>query len=116
MPDDRPRAPRRSTDLHALAQAVRKGQDLGPEARQALADFLDSLDEVREADASSPEARQVREKAAHLLQAVQHKHAPGVLAAARDGLEQAVLRAEAAAPVTAGAFRRLLDALAAMGI
>ena len=40
----------------------------------------------------------------------------GVLAAARDGLEEAIIRVESEAPVTAGAFRRLLDALANIGL
>jgi hypothetical protein len=116
MPEDKSRAPDREADLHALAQALRRGQDVGPEARRALADFLDALDDDRKAEESSPEARRLRDKATHLLKALHHKHDAGVLASARDALEQAVFRAEAAAPVTAGAFRRLLDALANIGI
>ena len=56
------------------------------------------------------------QRATQLLNALRHQHDVGVLTAARDGLEEAVVRAEAEAPVTAGAFRRLLDALANIGL
>jgi hypothetical protein len=44
------------------------------------------------------------------------RDAPGSLAAARDRLEAALLATESTAPLTAGLARRLLDALANIGI
>ncbi|HVS37043.1 MAG TPA: hypothetical protein VMS17_15895 [Gemmataceae bacterium] len=103
--------------LHAVARALRDTPHLGREAKQALADFLDALDDPATRAAAPPaEMNRLTEQAANLLQALRHQHNPGILADARDRLEEAVLRAESAAPVTAGAFRRLLDALANIGL
>ena len=107
----------RAASLHAVARALRGARHLGPEARQALAEFLDALGDPETTAAASPaDMNRLTERATHLLQALQHQHDPGVLEAARDRLEEAVLRAESEAPVTAGAFRRLLDALANIGL
>jgi hypothetical protein len=107
----------RAASLHAVARALRETPHLGREARQALADFLDALENPETTAAASPtDMHLLTDRAAHLLHALHHQHDAGVLATARDRLEEAVVRAEAAAPVTAGAFRRLLDALANIGV
>ncbi len=107
----------RAASLHAVARALRGARHLGPEARQALAEFLDALGDPETTAAAAPtDMNRLTERATHLLQALQHQHDPGVLAAARDRLEEAVLRAESEAPVAAGVFRRLLDALANIGL
>ena len=107
----------RAASLHAVARALRQTPRLGREARQALADFLDALDDPETTAAASPaDVKRLTDRAAHLLNALHHQHDAGVLAAARDRLEEAVLRAESQAPVTAGVFRRLLDALANIGV
>ena len=116
-PQAAPSAEDRAASLHAVARALRGAKHLGPEARQALAEFLDALNDPETTAAASPaDVHRLTDRATHLLQALQHQHEPGVLAAARDRLEEAVLRAESEAPVTAGAFRRLLDALANIGL
>ena len=107
----------RAANLHAVARALRETPHLGRKAQQALADFLDALDDPETTAAASPaEMNQLTSRATQLLNALRHQHDVGVLTAARDGLEEAVLRAEAEVPVTAGAFRRLLDALANIGL
>ncbi len=112
-----PSSENRAANLHAVARALRETPHLGREARQALADFLDALDDPETTAAASPaNMNQLTHRAAQLLTALHHPHHAGVLTAARDGLEEAVLRIEAEAPVTAGAFRRLLDALANIGL
>jgi hypothetical protein len=120
MSEQDPRTPPspedRAASLHAVARALRGAHHLGPEARQALADFLDALNDPETTAAASPaDMHRLTDRATHLLQALQHQHDPGVLAAARDGLEEAVLRVESQAPVV-GAFHRLLDALANIGL
>ena len=107
----------RAAALHAVARALRETPHLGREAKQALADFLDALEDPRTTAAASPaDVNRLTERATILLNALRHQHDTGVLADARDRLEEAVLRAESAAPVMAGALRRLLDALANIGL
>jgi len=56
------------------------------------------------------------ETTAHFVQALHRRHEPGGLSGARDRLEQAIVGAEARAPVVAGVARRVLDALSNWGI
>jgi hypothetical protein len=120
MPEQEPQVPSsedRAASLHAVARALRETPHLGREARQALADFLDALNDPETTAAASPaDMNHLTSRAAQLLTALRHRHDAGVLRAARDGLEEAVVRVESEAPVTAGAFRRLLDALANIGL
>jgi hypothetical protein len=121
MPEQEPQIPPSSEDraanLHAVARALRETPHLGREARQALADFLDALDDPETTAAASPaDMNRLTNRATKLLNALRHQHDVGVLTAARDGLEEAIIRVESEAPVTAGAFRRLLDALANIGL
>ncbi len=107
----------RAATLHAVARALREAPHLGREAKQALAAFLDALDDPRTTAGTPPEdMNRLTDRATKLLYALHHQHDAGILAEARDRLEEAVLRVGAAAPVTAGAFRRLLDALGNSGL
>jgi hypothetical protein len=101
--------------LHALAQALREGQPLDAEARQALAELVDELGDALNS-ASSAEAGRLAESTAHLIQALHQRHDPVRVASARDRLEQSILAAEAQAPFLTGLARRVLDALANVGI
>ena len=65
---------------------------------------------------SAAEAAHLSESTARLIEGLHGRHDEGVLAAARDRLEGAVVGAEARAPVVAGVARRLLEALANLGI
>jgi hypothetical protein len=103
--------------LHDLARQLREAPRLGPSEQRVLAELLDELGNTVDAGAVAPaEVVHLAETTSQLMHALQQRHEPGGLAAARDRLEAAILRAEATAPVTAGLARRVLDALANLGI
>jgi hypothetical protein len=110
--------PERITDgLHNLARALRESPPLGPEGQRALAELIDELGKAVGGGTVPPaEVTHLAEMTSHFVHALHRKHEPGGLAAARGRLEQAVLSAEATAPVTAGVARRVLDALSNLGI
>ena len=62
------------------------------------------------------EAAHLAESSAHLVEALHRKHHAGLIAAAKERLEEAATRAEAEAPVATGLARRLIDTLANLGI
>ena len=66
--------------------------------------------------ATQAEVAQLAGTTAQLAEALHRRHQPGWLAQVRDRFEAAALRAEAHAPVAVGLARRLLDALANIGI
>jgi hypothetical protein len=115
VPDQPPA--RINDGLHDLAKALREAPPLGPDAQRALAELIDELGNAVGGTPVPPEeVTHLAESTAHFVQALHRRHEPGRLAAARDRLEQAVLAAEARAPVTAGVARRVLDALSNWGI
>ncbi len=115
MPEQPPSGPKAS--LHAIAELLRDPHPLTPELRTALADLLDEFGGTLPEGAFPPtEVQHLAESTAHLARALRQRRDAGYLAAARDRLEQAVLAAEAQAPAAAGLARRLLDALANIGI
>jgi hypothetical protein len=105
------------TSLHTIAEILRDPRPLTHEIRAVLADLVDELGRVL-ATASVPptEVANLAESTALLARAVHRQEAPGLLAAARDRVEAAILSAESKAPLTAGLARRLLDTLANIGI
>ena len=106
----------RGAALHAVARALRETPHLGRDAKQALADFLDALEDPATTEGAAPaDVNRLTDRATQLLHAIRRQHDAGVLAEARDRLEEAVLRVESRAPVV-GAFHRLLDALANIGL
>ena len=65
---------------------------LGQEAKQALADFLEALEDPQAtAEAAPSDVKRLTDRATHLLDALHHQRDAGVLAGARDPLEEAVL-------------------------
>jgi hypothetical protein len=103
--------------LHTIARVLREAQPLGPEARRALADLVDELGNVlHSAAVPAPDVSHLADSTTHLIQALHQRHDAGRLARARDRLEQAILSVERQAPVAAGLARRVLDALANVGI
>jgi hypothetical protein len=103
--------------LHELAQVLRQADHLGPEAQQSLADLVDELtNALSTASLPAGDSAHLAESAGQLARAVQEKHDTSLLTAARDRLEHAALQAEASAPLPAGILRRILDALANLGI
>jgi hypothetical protein len=115
VPDQSPA--RLAEGLRALARVLREAPPLDPEAQRALAELIDELGNAAGANEVPPaEVTHLAETTTHFVQALQRRHETAGLAAARDRLEGAVLRAEAKAPVVAGLARRALDALANLGI
>lgn len=105
------------TSIHQLAQVVREAEHLEPEAQRALADLVDELSKTLHSAPLPPEeTARLAETATHLAQALQERQESTLLSQATRSLEEAVYRFEARAPLLAGVTRRLLDALANLGI
>jgi hypothetical protein len=118
MAEPSPRVPHGvQSSLHTIAEVLRDPHPLSFEAREALAALLDELGNLLTAPEAPPQALgHLAESTAHLVQAVHRRADEGLLTAARDRAEQSILGIEAQAPVLAGVARRLLDALANIGI
>ena len=109
--------PEVEASLHAVSQLLREAHHLSPEAQQTLAELVDELGRALGSGTAAPEElAHLRASATRLIEAVRQRHDEGKMAAARDRLEEAVIGLEARAPVAAGVARRLLDALANLGI
>jgi hypothetical protein len=116
-PSDSSAPPGVQASLHAIAEVLRDPQPISLETRDVLADLVDELGAVLAAGTAPPaEVAHLADSAARLIQAVHRQAAPGKLTALRDRLDSAILAAETNHPLTAGLARRLLDALANIGI
>jgi hypothetical protein len=62
------------------------------------------------------EITHLTESAVHFVEAARHPHDVGLLGAARHRVNEAILVAEARAPVAADITRRLVDTLSNLGI
>ncbi len=103
--------------LHEIARLLRAADHLGLEEKQAIAEFADECgNALRSGGQSSADAAHLVDSAAHLVEALHRKEKKGGLASARARLEQAILGAEARTPFLAGVARRLVEALASLGI
>jgi hypothetical protein len=123
MPDPSPselsQTPRLKDTIHAVARVLREVHPLSLEAQQALAGLLDELGSclaLAVVPVPPEELAHLADSTAHLVRLVHRGAEAGLLASARDRLEQAILSAESRAPLSAGLARRLLDALANIGI
>jgi hypothetical protein len=104
------------TSLRAIAQLLRQADHLEPEAQQALADLVDEMGNALNTSAiPSQDLNHLAESTAHLAQVV-HQQDTGVVSAARQRLEEAIVAVESRAPLAAGVGRRLLETLANLGI
>jgi hypothetical protein len=111
-----PSVPQVQARLREVAGLLRDSGSIDPESRQTLAGLIDELSTaLGAAPASSAEVTHLGDTAAHLVESLHH-HEQGPPGHLRDRLERAVLAAEARAPFAAGLVRRMLDALADMGI
>jgi phosphoglycolate phosphatase-like HAD superfamily hydrolase len=87
------------------------------EPRQVLAELIDELSTaLKSAQLPSDEVTHLAGTTMHLAEALHHQHDKGMLEKVRDRFEDATAQAEARAPVAVGLARRVLDALAQMGI
>jgi hypothetical protein len=111
-----PPPPRIKDTLLAIAQVLREVHPLTLEAQQALAGELGHSLALAVVPVPPEELTHLAESTAQMVQLVHRRASPGLLASARDRLEQAILSAEAQSPLSAGLARRLLDALANIGI
>jgi hypothetical protein len=103
--------------LHAVANLLRAAHRLTPEAQALLADLVDELAHALESEeVSHDDVAHVTESTSHLVQAVHEKHEPGMLEAAEDRLERAVVAVESKAPALASLTRRLAEMLSDLGI
>src|SRR3954471_20830623 len=120
MTDPAPLQPDAVTTVRArlleVVPMLRGARHIEPDARRALADLVDELIRVMDPNAPAAQATHLAESSTHLVQALHRKHHAGLIAAAKERLEEAATRAEAEAPVATGLARRLIDTLANMGI
>jgi hypothetical protein len=116
-PSEMPASAGVQATLHTIAEILRDPRPLTHEMRTVLADLVDELGRVLTAATVPPaEVAHLAESTAQLARAVHRREAPGLLAAARDRVEGALLAAESKTPFIAGLARRLLDTLADIGI
>ncbi len=104
------------TNLRAIAQMLHNGGNLDPQARAALADFLDELrNTLKSTPIPSSDLAHLTECAVHLLQTEQHPNEEA-RAAAGERLEKAILAVQTQFPTVAGIARVFVDTLASIGI
>lgn len=103
--------------LCELAAALRRGGQIEPGAQQALADLLDELgSELASSGAASAKTVHLAEAAHEVAHSLHEKRPAGLIATARDRLQDAATRVEVEAPVMTGVVNRLIDLLASLGI
>jgi hypothetical protein len=102
--------------LLECAELLRRTDHLEPAAQKALADLIIELVGALDPSVSSETTAHLAESSADLARALHERHDEGLIAAARARLEAAAVRAEAEAPVATGLARRLIDALAGIGV
>jgi hypothetical protein len=112
-----PSSPDVQKRLQELAGLLRTATHLEPDAQRELADLVEELAKVLASSPTpAPEAAHLAESAAHMAGALQQQKESGLLRTARHRLEEATVRAQAKAPLATGIVRRLLAALADLGI
>jgi len=99
------------------ARLLRQAHHLGPDAQQRLAELAEEMGKALDGHpVSSAEMSHLADTTASLVHALHKQHDTGLLSDARDRMERAIIAAEVQAPVATGVARRLLDALANIGI
>jgi hypothetical protein len=103
--------------LREVAAALRESSAVDAGSRAGLAELVEELaGALNSASVPAPEAARLAATVAHLREALRKRHDRGMLSHARDRFEEALLAAEARAPLTAGVVHRLVEALAGIGI
>src|SRR5262245_52500872 len=103
--------------LREVAQLLRQSSSLDTASQRALAELVDELSRSLQSGNVPPaEVAHLADSTAHLAESLHHQHDTGLLGKARERLEGAVAQAEARVPVAVGLARRVLDALANIGI
>jgi hypothetical protein len=103
--------------LHEIASLLRGTHHFGPEVQRALAELADEMANLLDPNTkASPEATRLVESTAHVVEALHQEQPTGPQSAARGRLEKLIAEIEGRAPRTVDFARRLLDALANLGI
>jgi selenophosphate synthetase-related protein len=102
--------------IEELANRLRQAEHLDPEARAEAADLMGDLAAALDQPETSTQAEHLAQRTAQLVQAVKDQHEPGLIAAARERVEEAVARAESEAPVATDIVLQLIDVLVSLGI
>jgi len=120
MAEQRPAAVPDPSDLRAklqeLARLLHEARNLDPETQQELADLVAELSQALAGNLTSAEAEHLGQSAIHMIQALHEQQGADYLTAARDRLRDAAVQAEVKAPVATEIVRRLIEALANLGI
>src|SRR5262245_51799618 len=112
-----PSVPELQARLHAVAHLLHESSALDPVSRHALTELVDELSAAFQTTPVPPtELAHLAQSTARLAEALHHQHDRGLLGGVRDRFEQAVVSAETHAPFATGLARRLLNALANLGI
>jgi hypothetical protein len=103
--------------LHELARALRDAKHLSPVAQRELANLVEELtNALTPAPQAGAETAHLAASAAHLANAIRQRDNETLLARARDRLQETAARAETTAPLVAGLVRRIVEALANLGV
>jgi hypothetical protein len=120
MPEQVPPGPAAQAvqaQLQNIARLLREVDHLDADAQRQLAELVEELSKVLDAQTDPPdEVSKLTDSAVHFVQAARHPHDQGLFSAARDRVNEAILVAEAKAPVAADITRRLVDTLSNLGI
>ena len=112
-----PSLPAVQARLNDVATLLRASSSLEPTSQRALGELVEELSKALAAAAlPATEVAHLADSTAQLAESLHHEHDRGLLGKARDRLEGAVLSAEAHAPNAVGLARKLLAALADLGI
>ncbi|AGA31566.1 hypothetical protein [Singulisphaera acidiphila] len=106
--------PQVAKDIEELARRLREAEHLEPEVREEAADLLGDLTQALHPP--EPHTEELAESTAQLVRAVSDQHEPGLIEAAKERLEEVVIKAETKAPVATDIVLRLIDVLAGIGI
>lgn len=104
------------TQLQEVVPLLRESRHIDRDVQRALADLVDELIRVMDPHAPVGTTAHLAESSTQLVQALHRKHHTGMLAGAKERLEEAATRAEAEAPLATGLARRLIDTLSNLGI
>jgi uncharacterized protein DUF4404 len=105
------------TDLQEVGRLLRGAGHLEPQTQRELASLLEELgSELDPAAPPSPQTTRLAETVGRLARSLHDQQHVGLLATARDRLEEAARAAEVEAPVVTGIVRRFIDVLGSIGI
>src|SRR5436190_687617 len=96
-------------ELQEVAQRMKNARHLDPAIKQRLMDLLKELEKaIHDTPTPSPELIQVAQSAAQLAKHLHEQEEEGILAAAKDRLQGAIVLAEVEAPLVTNLARRLI--------